>query len=123
MSTLKHTLFAAFLTFASTGSALSDDKFSQTTVRDPEQARELIERLYRLEQAFLQCSNVMMTGRELKQLDTAILEVELTSGIAGSDLESIYEQVENAASAPETFCAGMTSAAMEVQAIPVMQQR
>ncbi len=123
MRILTTTLFAAFLASATIGSAAADQNVS-SIARNPELAREQIERLYRLEQAFLACDEVRLTGHDLKKLDDAIAEFEDTSGLAESELETIYQQVEAAASdAPGNFCADMTNVSGEIRAIPVSESR
>ena len=120
MRILKQSLFAAFLAIAATGVVRADNQANTPAVRDPEQVREQIERLYRLEQAFLVCDHVRVTGHDLARLDDAIAEFEETSGIPEKDLEAIYEQVENAAAeSADAFCSEMTGAVGEIRAIPV----
>lgn len=123
MHMLKTAFFASFFATTLVGAAMADRNAS-TSLRNPEIAREQIERLYRLEQAFLACDNVRLTGQDLKRLDDAISEFELTSGLAASDLETIYEQVEAAATdAPGNFCADMQDVTGEIRSIPVSERQ
>ena len=123
MRNLNRTIFAALLAVASTGAALAQAEFTTPALRDPEQMREHIERLYRLEQAFLTCDHVRVSGTDLKRLDSAIAELELASGLPSAELEVIYEQVEIAAVAEGAFCAEMPDATRDIQAVSISEQR
>lgn len=118
MKNMRHIIFAAFCGMASINLALAAEKMVDI-VRDPEQTREQIERLYRLEQAFLVCDQVRLTGHDLKRLDSAIAEFEHASGLAVEELESIYGQIEASVSAsPSQFCSDMVDVADNIRAFP-----
>ena len=123
MRKLNRMLFAALLAVAPTGAALAQSEFTTPVLRDPEQLREHIERLYRLEQAFLTCDHVRVSGADLKRLDSAIAELELVSGLPSAELEAIYEQVEIAAVAESAFCAEMPEATRDIQSVSISEQR
>lgn len=90
----------------------------------PEHAREQIERLYRLEQAFLACEQISMTGHDLKRLDDAINEAELASGLSSAELETLYEEVERTAvQSPENLCADAGVSDEMLRAIPASGQQ
>jgi hypothetical protein len=123
MRILTSTIAAAFLSTSVIGSAFA----IQNTIKmppDPEFVREKIERLYRLEQAFLACDHVRLTGRDLKKLDEAISEVEFSSGLTAAELEGIYAQVETAASDTQAkFCSDMSDVPGEIRAIRASELR
>jgi hypothetical protein len=122
MRILNTTIFAAFIAISFMGVARADEISGNPVLRDPEQVREQIERLYRLEQAFLACDQVRMTGQDLKRLDDAIADIEMTSGLPASDFESIYDQVEKAATeSPDAFCSAMSDATGDLRAMPISE--
>ena len=116
-------LLAIFLATLSAGAACADAKSGNAVPRDPEQARELIEHLYKLEQAFAVCDDVRVTGSDLMRLEDAIADVEQSAGIAASDLEAIYDQVETlAAGNPASFCSEIGDASAGIKTIAVEQR-
>jgi YbbR domain-containing protein len=123
MRRIHRTLLAAFFA-TSLVSVANADNAAVNMPHHPEQMREQIERLYRLEQAFVTCEQVRMTGHDLKRLDDAIAEFEAISGLSENDLESIYEQVENAAAEKtEAFCADIPDFSADLRPEPASQQR
>jgi len=121
MRILTHTIAAAFLATSFIGSAFAVQN-SAKMPPDPELVREQIERLYRLEQAFLACDHVRLTGHDLKKLDEAISEVELASGLTESELEGIYAHVETASSDTQVKCwSDMSDGPGEIRAIPASE--
>ncbi len=117
-------IFAAcFFAMTACTAALADQDLGRPGIRHPEQIREQIEHLYRLEQAFLVCDHVRVTGVDLTRLDDAIADAELTSGIAEAELETIYEQVEKSAGKhQDAFCSAMTDAVRNIRELAMVRQ-
>lgn len=123
MRTLHRPFLAAVLAIL-TGTAAFAGAPTTNFGQDPEHAREQIERLYRLEQAFLTCDRISMTGHDLKRLDEEISEAEYASGLPSSELEALYEEVETAAAqSPENLCADPAATGDALRAIPASKQQ
>ena len=119
---MRHLTIAAWAAsfFLATGHLALANESPAPSLRDPEQARDMIERLYKIEQAFFVCDGLRMTGADLIKLDDAIAEIEESTVIPAGELQAMYEQVERAAQdASDVFCDEMSGAAGEIRAIRV----